>query len=216
MFANLSIEAAPKENALVIPAAALIRHSSQDRVVLALGEGRFRPAAVRAGTESGGLIEILDGLNAGETVVTSSQFLIDPGSSLDASLLRLTSSMKQEGGTEPQMQMDDMKTESAEAKRSPSMDKEMRDGRTAPPRAAKGVSPKSMPRHGGLRSITSRSRPSAGLPWSWGLRFRPMSISMHSRRERESASCCGETDAGREIVAPRGRFAAGNAAEDKQ
>ncbi|MEP0708784.1 MAG: efflux RND transporter periplasmic adaptor subunit [Parvibaculum sp.] len=213
MFANLSIEAAPKENALVIPAAALIRHSSQDRVVLALGEGRFRPAAVRAGTESGGLIEILDGLNAGETVVTSSQFLIDSEAGLDASLLRLTSSMKQEGGTEPQMQMDDMKTESAEASGA-GMDKEMP---AEEPRRASG--------EGRITEIDAASRrltldhePIAALGWPSMVMGFAVSADVDLDAFEKGTRVrfvLRQTDAGHEIVALE-PLAAGNAAEDKQ
>lgn len=89
MYADILIEAAPKENALVISQSALIRTSEGDRVILALGEGRFRPAQVRAGIESGDEIEILAGLEEGERIVTSSQFLIDSEASFNATLLRL-------------------------------------------------------------------------------------------------------------------------------
>ena len=77
---------------LAIPQSALIRSSAGDRVVLALGEGRFRPASVLAGIETDGQVQIVSGLEAGERVVTSGQFLIDSEASLDAGLLRLTTS----------------------------------------------------------------------------------------------------------------------------
>lgn len=89
MYANVGIEAAAERDALTIPQSALIRVSTGDRVILALGNGRFRPAEVTAGIESGEDIQILAGLDAGERVVTSGQFLIDSEASLDAALLRL-------------------------------------------------------------------------------------------------------------------------------
>jgi len=89
MYADIQIEGKPKEDTLVVPQAALIRNSQGDRVILALGDGRFRPAQVQAGIESGGLIEILAGLEENERIVTSGQFLIDSEASLDATLLRL-------------------------------------------------------------------------------------------------------------------------------
>ncbi|MEE8439881.1 MAG: efflux RND transporter periplasmic adaptor subunit, partial [Micropepsaceae bacterium] len=98
MYADIFIEAAPKEDALVIPQAALIRSSQGDRVILALGNGRFRPAQVRAGIESGDYIEILEGLEENERIVTSSHFLIDSEASLDATLLRLSTTNATEGG----------------------------------------------------------------------------------------------------------------------
>jgi Cu(I)/Ag(I) efflux system membrane fusion protein len=90
MYADIAIDAAPKADVLIIPQAALIRSSQGDRVILALGDGRFRPARVRAGIESGDQVEILDGLEENERVVVSSQFLIDSEASFDAALLRLT------------------------------------------------------------------------------------------------------------------------------
>ena len=72
-----------------MPSQAVIRSGDQERVILALGEGYFRPAQVRTGLESEGRVEILEGLAAGEKIVISSQFLIDSEASLDASLLRM-------------------------------------------------------------------------------------------------------------------------------
>ncbi len=90
MYGDIEVLGEARENVLAIPTEALIRSSEGDRVVLALGEGRFRPARVLAGIEAGGFVEVLGGLNEGETIVTSGQFLIDSEASLDASLLRLT------------------------------------------------------------------------------------------------------------------------------
>jgi len=90
MYVNVMIEAELEANSLAIPRSALIRSSMGDRVILALGDGRFRPAHVVAGIESGDQVQILEGLVVGERVVTSGQFLIDSEASLDASLLRLT------------------------------------------------------------------------------------------------------------------------------
>ncbi len=98
MYGDIEIHGIAREDVLAIPTEALIRSSERDRVVLALGEGRFRPARVIAGIEADGFVEILGGLSEGETIVTSGQFLIDSEASLDASLLRLTSEDLNEGG----------------------------------------------------------------------------------------------------------------------
>ena len=100
MYANVKIYGGPKEDIIVIPVEALIRTGREERVVLALGEGRFASRRVTAGIESGAWIEILDGLAAGETVVTSGQFLIDSEASLKASLQRMGSPA--DGMPEPQ------------------------------------------------------------------------------------------------------------------
>lgn len=96
MFANVTIAAEPKDNILTVPQSAVIRSSKGDRVILALGEGRFRPAQIRTGMESGGRVEVLAGLEEGEQVVVESQFLIDSEASLDAGLLRLAPPEKSE------------------------------------------------------------------------------------------------------------------------
>ncbi|GJL93542.1 efflux RND transporter periplasmic adaptor subunit [Hyphococcus sp.] len=105
MFANVEIGAEPKEGVLTIPQSAVIRSSKGDRVILALGDGRFRPAEVKTGMESGGKVEVLAGLAEGERVVIESQFLIDSEASLDAGLLRMAPLENEE--TTP-MEMDGM------------------------------------------------------------------------------------------------------------
>ncbi|RMF74469.1 MAG: efflux RND transporter periplasmic adaptor subunit, partial [Alphaproteobacteria bacterium] len=93
-----TIHASPKANALVIPREALIRTGRNERVILALGDGRFRPAQVVSGLESGEKIEILEGLEEGERVVTSAQFLIDSEASLAGTILRMTPGEKNDAG----------------------------------------------------------------------------------------------------------------------
>lgn len=68
--------------ALLVPSEAVIRTGQRDIVMLALPEGRYQPAQVRIGRESGGQTEILAGLSAGERVIASGQFLIDSEASL--------------------------------------------------------------------------------------------------------------------------------------
>jgi Cu(I)/Ag(I) efflux system membrane fusion protein len=91
MYANVKIYGGPKEDAIVIPAEALIRTGRESRVVIALGEGRFASRTVTPGIESGDWVEILAGIEPGEEVVTSGQFLIDSEASLKASMTRMQS-----------------------------------------------------------------------------------------------------------------------------
>ena len=58
-------------------------------MILALPDGRFRPAQVETGVESEGAVEIRRGLAEDERIVVSGQFLIDSEASLEASLLRM-------------------------------------------------------------------------------------------------------------------------------
>lgn len=92
MYVVADIMGDPLEGVLAVPQTALIRTESEDRVVLALGQGRFKPVPVRTGIEASGQVEILSGLKQGDTVVTSAQFLIDSESSLQASFLRMSGS----------------------------------------------------------------------------------------------------------------------------
>ncbi len=89
MYTEIAINGTELEDALSIPREALIRAGKSERVILALGEGRFRPAQVVAGMEFGDHVQILSGLQEDEMVVISSQFLIDSEASLDGSLLRM-------------------------------------------------------------------------------------------------------------------------------
>ncbi|NOX91935.1 MAG: efflux RND transporter periplasmic adaptor subunit [Gammaproteobacteria bacterium] len=90
MYADVNIFVDPKRNVLTIPRESLIRTGEGDRVIIALGDGKFKPVSVNIGIESNNKIEILNGLQEGDEVVISSQFLIDSESSLRASLSRLS------------------------------------------------------------------------------------------------------------------------------
>ncbi|MCL4316014.1 MAG: efflux RND transporter periplasmic adaptor subunit [Gammaproteobacteria bacterium] len=90
MYAEVRIAAGAAREALTIPREALIRTGAEQRVIVVLGAGKFEPRVVQAGAESGERIEIIVGLDEGETVVTSGQFLIDSEASLKAALTRLS------------------------------------------------------------------------------------------------------------------------------
>ena len=81
MFAGVSLSG-DRGEALLVPSEAVIRTGMRTLVVLALPDGRYRPAEVRTGREGGGKTEILAGLARGEKVVASGQFLLDSEASL--------------------------------------------------------------------------------------------------------------------------------------
>ena len=89
MFAEAVIYGGPKRETLAVPAEAVIETGQRTSVVLALGGGRFQPVDVVTGMASNGMVEILSGIDAGDEVVVSGQFLIDSESSLQASFLRM-------------------------------------------------------------------------------------------------------------------------------
>jgi membrane fusion protein, copper/silver efflux system len=97
MFTRIRIDATnttSDETLLMVPAEAVIRTGIQNRVVLSLGEGKFKSVAVTLGQHGDQWIEIVDGINAQDTVVTSAQFLLDSESSKTSDFMRMQSSEK--------------------------------------------------------------------------------------------------------------------------
>jgi Cu(I)/Ag(I) efflux system membrane fusion protein len=90
MFAEVKIYGGPQRDTLLIPAEALIRTGERDTVVTVLEDNRFQPVDVVVGAHSNGKVEILSGLEQGDEIVTSGQFLIDSESSLQASFQRMS------------------------------------------------------------------------------------------------------------------------------
>lgn len=95
MFAQMSIATAPSRASLIIPREALIRTGNQARVVVALGDGRFKSIAVDVGQVTESQAEILEGLKEGEQIVTSAQFLLDSESSKTSDFQRMTHSIEE-------------------------------------------------------------------------------------------------------------------------
>jgi Cu(I)/Ag(I) efflux system membrane fusion protein len=91
MLASVSLVGVGGTETVNIPRSALIRTGTEDRVVIALGDGRFAPRRVVAGAESGERIAITEGLAAGENVVVAGQFLLDSEANLRAGLDRMGS-----------------------------------------------------------------------------------------------------------------------------
>jgi Cu(I)/Ag(I) efflux system membrane fusion protein len=89
MFAQVMIHTDGQPEQLLVPKTALIRTGSQDRVVLALGNGKFKSIAVEVGQLDTHYAEIVSGLNAGDKVVTSAQFLLDSESSKTSDFIRM-------------------------------------------------------------------------------------------------------------------------------
>jgi membrane fusion protein, copper/silver efflux system len=97
MFADVAVFAAVQPDTVTVPREAVIRTGGSERVVVALGDGRFRAVEVVTGVESGDRVEILRGIDAGETVVTSAQFLIDSESSFAAGFQRMDDTERADG-----------------------------------------------------------------------------------------------------------------------
>jgi Cu(I)/Ag(I) efflux system membrane fusion protein len=102
MYARVTIFGKSHPGALSIPREALIRGQETDRVVVALGNGNFTVHEVMSGIESGNWVEIIAGLEVGDEVVTSAQFLIDSEASLAGSIQRLDASRMTDNKDEQQ------------------------------------------------------------------------------------------------------------------
>jgi Cu(I)/Ag(I) efflux system membrane fusion protein len=90
MYADVRLQGEEVRDVLTVPTEAVIRTGRRSVVLLALAEGRFKPVEVTTGFEAEGKTQILDGLEKGQKVVASGQFLIDSTSSLRTALDRLT------------------------------------------------------------------------------------------------------------------------------
>ena len=87
MFATLDF-GGHQTQTLMLPTEAVIYTGTRNVVILADSNGAFRPCDVEVGRESGDMVEIRKGLEAGQKVVVSGQFLIDSEASLKTTLDR--------------------------------------------------------------------------------------------------------------------------------
>jgi Cu(I)/Ag(I) efflux system membrane fusion protein len=82
MFARVTFAPGGQANVLLVPSEAVIRTGTRDLVMVARPEGKFAAVQVEIGSEAGGRTEIRKGLQAGDKVVVSGQFLVDSEASL--------------------------------------------------------------------------------------------------------------------------------------
>ena len=75
---------------VTIPSEAILRNSEGEHVIVALGNGKFQARGIKTGGVSAGRAEVVSGLQEGEEIVVSAQFLIDSESSLQESLGKLS------------------------------------------------------------------------------------------------------------------------------
>jgi Cu(I)/Ag(I) efflux system membrane fusion protein len=88
-FATVMIREPDPQPVIRIPREALIRTSTQDRVIVELAENRFAPRAVVVAYESDGSAAVMSGLEPGEKVVVSGQFMLDSEANLRGELDRI-------------------------------------------------------------------------------------------------------------------------------
>lgn len=81
---------------VAIPDEALITTGTNNRVLLADGNGHFTPVDVKTGRSQSGWVEVTQGLKAGQSVVISGQFLIDSEASLKSALPQMADDQPQQ------------------------------------------------------------------------------------------------------------------------
>jgi Cu(I)/Ag(I) efflux system membrane fusion protein len=105
MTAVVTLEAEPLADVLLIPRDAVIQTGKGARVIVAQGGGRFAQRVVDAEDLGEDEMVIHSGLQEGDQVVVSAQFLLDSEASLQAGLSRLTggqaSGHTEHGGAAP-------------------------------------------------------------------------------------------------------------------
>ena len=92
MFVTLDFAAPASEPQLVVPSEALIETGERTAVIVARRDGGFDVVNVSAGAEQDGRRVILSGLQEGQSIVLSGQFLIDSEASLKSTVNRLEGS----------------------------------------------------------------------------------------------------------------------------
>ncbi|ACT07715.1 efflux transporter, RND family, MFP subunit [Dickeya chrysanthemi Ech1591] len=95
MYLTTRLAAGTARQALMVPQQALLVSSRQNRVLLSDGQGYFTPRPVEVGVIQEGWAEIRSGLNDGDKVVISGQFLIDSEASLRSALTAFSDSSVQ-------------------------------------------------------------------------------------------------------------------------
>jgi len=89
LFAQVSLESGTSEPVLIVPSEAIIRSGTRNVVIVEVDPTHFEPVEIRVGSESDGKTMVLAGLQEGQKVVASGQFLIDSEASLQGVLARL-------------------------------------------------------------------------------------------------------------------------------
>jgi Cu(I)/Ag(I) efflux system membrane fusion protein len=102
MFAQVELSVSAKGNVVTVPVSAVIDSGTRQIALVQKGEGRFEPREVKLGARSDAYIEILEGVNDGEQVVVSANFLIDAESNLKAAMSGFGHAEQMEKTEQPQ------------------------------------------------------------------------------------------------------------------
>ena len=91
MYADVVFRPGAERGAvLTVSESAVIDSGTQQFVLIAKGEGRFEPRAIKPGLRGDGYVEVREGIAVGEEVVSTATFLIDAESNLQTALKTFT------------------------------------------------------------------------------------------------------------------------------
>lgn len=108
MFVNMQLAGKQSDNILMVPSEALIRTGKRTLVMVAEANGSFRPVEVTTGLEANDQTQIRQGLQEGDRIVLSGQFLMDSEASLKGIEARLGG---EANNTMAEMEMDSHQTQ---------------------------------------------------------------------------------------------------------
>jgi len=112
MFGDVALSTSKSKPGIFVPRESLLITGKRTHIFVQTGKGRYEPRTVKTGISADGMIEILEGVDAGEKVVTSGQFLIDSESSIrEATAKMMAPKEDKKATTKPMdgMKMDGMK-----------------------------------------------------------------------------------------------------------
>jgi RND family efflux transporter MFP subunit len=100
MFATVTFAPVAAKDAVLVPEMAVLHSGKRDVVILDAGNGRFEPREVELGLQGDDKYQVLEGLEGGEKIVTSSQFLIDSESNLREAINKMLMAKQSSGSGE--------------------------------------------------------------------------------------------------------------------
>jgi RND family efflux transporter MFP subunit len=122
MFANVIIHSKAPVQSITVSEQSVIHTGTRTLVVVDIGNGYYKPLDVQLGLSANGYVQIVKGIEEGQSIVTSSQFLIDSESNLRAAVSKMSSSdstgkvekEQHKGHNMPSMKMESMPNDTSE------------------------------------------------------------------------------------------------------
>ncbi|MBA3016137.1 MAG: efflux RND transporter periplasmic adaptor subunit [Proteobacteria bacterium] len=122
LYVNVRLNTQPIEDALVIPRNAVLYSGEKRTVFVTLGGGKFEPRLIKIGVEGDqGMVQVTQGLFAGEEIVTSAQFMLDSESQLREAIQKMLEPKKPSESAKPEP-MKDPPQEGATGKKNEDLD----------------------------------------------------------------------------------------------